>query len=85
MKRVVYLVLSALVALMILVPIAMAQETQPKAKAKVEETVKVEREATMPLPPSGGASVGTAGAVLLPAAALLVGSGILVYAIVRRR
>ena len=83
MKRVVYLVLSALVALMILVPIAMAQETQPKAK--MEETVKVEREATMPLPPSGGASVGTAGAVLLPAAALLVGSGILVYAIVRRR
>ena len=83
MKRVLYLVLAAVVALMILVPIAMAQETQPKAK--VEETVKVEREATMPLPPSGGASVGTAGAVLLPAAALLVGSGILVYAIVRRR
>ena len=83
MKRVVYLVLAAVVALMILVPIAMAQETQPKAK--MEETVKVEREATMPLPPSGGASVGTAGAVLLPAAALLVGSGILVYAIVRRR
>ena len=83
MKRVVYLVLSALVALMILVPIAMAQETQPKAK--VEETMKVEREATMPLPPSGGITAGTAGAVLLPAAALLVGSGILVYAIVRRR
>ena len=83
MKRVVYLVVAAVVALMILVPIAMAQETQPKAK--VEETVKIEREATTPLPPSGGASVGTAGAVLLPAAALLVGSGILVYAIVRRR
>ena len=83
MKRVVYLVLAAMVALMILVPIAMAQETQPKAK--IEETRTVEREATMPLPPSGGASVGTAGAVLLPAAALLVGSGILVYAVVRRR
>ena len=83
MKRVVYLVLAAMVALMILVPIAMAQETQPKVK--VEETVKVEREATTPLPPSGGPTAGTAGAVLLPAAALLVGSGILVYAIVRRR
>ena len=78
------MLLAAMVALMIFVPVAaMAQETQPKAK--MEETVKVEREATMPLPPSGGASVGTAGAVLLPAAALLVGSGILVYAIVRRR
>jgi hypothetical protein len=83
MKRVVYLALAAVVALMLLVPIAMAQETMPKAK--IEETVKVEREATMPLPPSGGPSAATAGAVLLPAAALLVGSGILVYAIVRRR
>jgi hypothetical protein len=66
------------------VPIsAMAQETQPKAK--IEETRTVEREATMPLPKSGGPIVATAGGVLLPAAALLVGSGILVYAIVRRR
>ena len=77
MKRVLYLVLAALVALMILVPTAMAQQ--------VEQTVTVEREATMPLPASGGPSVGTAGAVLLPAAALLLGSGVLVYAVVRRR
>ena len=77
MKKVVFLVLAALVALMILVPTAMAQQ--------VEQTVTVEREATMPLPPSGGPSVGTAGAVLLPAAALLVGSGILMYAVLRRR
>jgi hypothetical protein len=76
-KRVLYLVLAALVALMILVPTAMAQQ--------VEQTVTVEREATMPLPPSGGPSVGTAGAVLLPAAALLLGSGVLVYAVLRRR
>ena len=77
MKRVLYLVLAALVALMILVPTAMAQQ--------VEQTVTVEREATMPLPPSGGPGVGTAGAALLPAAALLLGSGVLVYAVVRRR
>jgi hypothetical protein len=82
-KRVAYLVLAAMVALMIFVPIAMAQETQPKVK--IEETKTVEREATMPLPKSGGPTVATAGGVLLPAAALLVGSGILVYAIVRRR
>ena len=81
MKRVIYLVTVAVVALMILVPTAMAQDTM----MKVEETRVVEREATMPLPPSGGPTAGTAGAVLLPAAALLVGSGILVYAIVRRR
>jgi hypothetical protein len=81
-KRVVYLVLAALVALMILAPsVALAQETQPK----MEQTVTVEREATMPLPKSGGPTAGTAGAVLLPAAALLLGSGILVYAVVRRR
>ena len=83
MQRVAYLVLAAMVALMIFVPVAMAQETQPKAK--IEETRTVEREATMPLPPSGGPTAGIAGAVLLPAAALLVGSGILVYAVVRRR
>jgi hypothetical protein len=82
-KRVAYLVLAAMVALMIFVPVAMAQETQPKAK--IEETRTVEREATVPLPKSGGPTAGTAGAVLLPAAALLVGSGILVYAVVRRR
>ena len=81
MKRVLYLVLAALVALMILMPTALAQDTM----MKVEETRVVEREATMPLPPSGGPSVGTAGAVLLPAAALLVGSGVLVYAVLRRR
>ncbi len=81
MKRVLYLVLAALVALMILMPTALAQDTM----MKVEETRVVEREATMPLPPSGGPSVGTAGAVLLPAAALLLGSGVLVYAVLRRR
>ena len=81
MKRVLYLVLAALVALMILMPTALAQDTM----MKVEETRVVEREATMPLPPSGGPSVGTAGAVLLPAAALLLGSGVLVYVVVRRR
>ena len=71
---------AALVALMILVPTAMAQDTM----LKVEETVKLEKEVEgyAPLPKSGGPA---AGAVLLPAAALLVGSGVLAYAILRRR
>jgi hypothetical protein len=78
-KRILYLVLAALVALMILVPVAMAQEEK---KMKVEETVVVEREGYAPLPKSGGPA---AGSVLLPAAGLLVGSGVLAYAVLRRR
>jgi hypothetical protein len=78
-KRILYLALAAVVALMILVPVAMAQEEK---KMKVEETVVVEREGYAPLPKSGGPA---AGSVLLPAAALLVGSGILAYAVLRRR
>ena len=78
MRRILYSALAALVALMILVPAATAQEE----KMKVEETVVVEREGYAPLPKSGGPA---AGSVLLPAAALLVGSGVLAYAVLRRR
>jgi hypothetical protein len=74
-KRVVYLAAAALVALMILVPSAIAQEMTMKENIMMEKTVE-------PLPPSGGPAVGS---VLLPAAALLVGSGILAYAVLRRR
>ena len=66
---------AALVALMILVPSAIAQEMTMKENIMMEKTVE-------PLPPSGGPAVGS---VLLPAAALLVGSGILAYAVLRRR
>jgi len=76
MKRVIYMVMVALVAMLILVPTAMAQE----------ETMKMEKETTITtegdLPKSGGFPAGT---VLLPAAALLVGGGIVGYAILRRR
>jgi hypothetical protein len=77
-KRVVYLVAAALVALLMLAPAAMAQGTQPK----MVETMQEKIEKTQPLPSSGGPAVGS---VLLPAAALLVGSGVLGYAIFRRR
>jgi hypothetical protein len=72
MKRVVYLVAAALVALVILAPTAFAQQIE------VTQT----KEMTAPLPPSGGPAFGS---MLLPAAALLVGSGVLAYAVLRRR
>jgi hypothetical protein len=79
MKRVLYLVAAALVALLILAPMAMAQgTTQPKLVQTIQEKI----EKTQPLPTSGGPAVGS---VVLPAAALLLGSGILSYAILRRR
>ena len=66
---------AALVALLILAPAAMAQGTMMMQETKVMEK-------TAPLPSSGGPAVGT---LLLPAAALLVGSGVLAYAVLRRR
>jgi hypothetical protein len=77
-KRLIYLALVALVAMLILVPTAMAQEQT----TMVEQTVRME--GTAPLPPSGGPSIGL-GAVALPAAALLLGAGVLGYAVLRRR
>ncbi len=75
MKRVIYMVMVALVAMLILVPTAMAQETMMMEK---ETTVTMEGD----LPKSGGVPVGS---IVLPAAALLVGGGIVGYAILRRR
>ena len=80
MKRVLYLVMVALVAMLILAPTAMAQETTATAKQKVEQ--KVETTVEKDLPKSGGVPVGS---ILLPAAALLVGGGIVGYVVLRRR
>ncbi|HLM77248.1 MAG TPA: hypothetical protein VK361_02485 [Rubrobacteraceae bacterium] len=77
MKRLVYLSVVALVALMVLVPSAMAQETVVK---KAERTIVEKKEED--LPKSGGPAVSS---VLMPAAALVVGSGVLAYAVLRRR
>jgi hypothetical protein len=76
-RRVLYLALAALVAMLILVPSAMAQ-------TEVTMEKEVQMEGTQPLPASGGVSVGSA-SVLLPAAALLVGAGVLGVAVLRRR
>jgi hypothetical protein len=75
-KRLLYLVTAALVAMLILVPAAVAQE--------MEMTYEKQVESTGPLPASGGAVIGSP-SVLLPAAALLLGTGVLGYAVLRRR
>jgi hypothetical protein len=77
-KRLIYLATAALVAMLILVPTAMAQSTQPM----MEQTMMMET--TQPLPKSGGPVLGSP-SVLLPAAALLLGSGVLAFAVLRRR
>lgn len=82
MKRVVYLVTVALVAMMILVPSVFAQGTTA-GKAEVKQKVETTTEA--PLPKSGGGAVGGPAVVLPAAAALLLGSGVLAYAALRRR
>jgi hypothetical protein len=73
-KRVLYLTMVALVALLFLVPSAMAQEME----AEVKQEYTVEKD----LPKSGG--VGPA-PLALPAAALLIGGGVLGYTVLRRR
>ncbi len=145
MKRVLYLVLATLVAMLILVPTSMAQEQEapeiaeeqaedpqeplevnvaegereaafeeqveaqqgfdltPQQEAALEPQAELEgvepeaaaaaqpkmegtmmKETTSPLPKSGGIGIGGP-SLLLPAIALLMGGGILGYAVVRRR
>ena len=55
----------------------------PEAQPKMEGTMMT-KETTSPLPSSGGIGIGSP-SVLLPAAALLLGGGILGYAVLRRR
>jgi hypothetical protein len=82
MKRVLYLAVAAVVAMLILVPVAMAQEsTLPKTGGQ-EQTVKMEATVEKDLPPSGGVAPGS---LVLPATALLIGGGVLGYAVLRRR
>ena len=81
MKKIVLLATAALVAMLILVPTAIAQESTLPASGG--QTLPASGGQTSdPLPASGGL---TAPSALLPAAALIMGSGILAYAIVRRR
>jgi hypothetical protein len=74
MKRAVFLATVCLLAMLIFAPVAVAQETTPAGATPMQETTPADE-----LAPSGGP------AILLPAAALLLGSGVLTYAILRRR
>lgn len=71
MKRAIFLATAAHLVMLILAPVALAQEETTRAGV-------VDAEAGG-LPPSGGP------VILLPAAALLLGSGVLTYATLRRR
>jgi hypothetical protein len=73
-KRLLYLAMVAMVAMLILVPVALAQEQE--VKMEMEQTIEKD------LPKSGGVG---AGSLVLPAAALLIGGGVLGYAVLRRR
>jgi 4-diphosphocytidyl-2C-methyl-D-erythritol kinase len=73
-KRLLYLAMVALVAMLILVPTAVAQDVT--MEKQMEMTVEKD------LPKSGGVAPGS---LALPAAALLLGGGILGYAVLRRR
>jgi hypothetical protein len=101
MKRLIYLATVSMLALLVLAPTAMAQddtmmgstmmmeETMMEDTSMMEETMMEDtsmmEETTAgmgvedDLPESGGP------AILLPAAALLLGAGILTFAVVRRR
>jgi hypothetical protein len=75
MKRAIFLATVALLAMLILAQMALAQG----GTTDITYTIPTPGATPVPTPPSGGP------AILLPAAALLVGSGILTYAILRRR
>ncbi len=78
MKKLLYLAAAVMVAMLILVPSAFAQGTV-KTEATIEQTTMA------PLPKSGGGPVGGPAVVLPAAAALLLGSGVLAYAVLKRR
>ena len=89
MKRAIILAMVALLAMLILVPMAMSQQVddpESNGMATVAEktivngtTMIIYSNGTVEVPLSGGPSI------LLPTAALVLGSGILTYAFLRRR
>jgi hypothetical protein len=78
LKKLIYLMIVALVVMVVFLPSGFAQTKQ----GKMEKTVKME--STQPLPSSGGISLSDP-ALLVPAAAMLLGVGVLGYGVLRRR
>ncbi len=93
MKRILYLAIVALVAMMVLVPTALAQDVLPgdddphlpEQNVMVVEREELERIAGQSLPKSGGPEIGGPALILPAAAALLLASGVLAYGVLRRR
>ena len=88
MKRAIFLATAALLVMLVLAPVALAQDTtmmteDTQAPGGGQTEMRTQAPAGertgKPLPPSGGPEI------LLPAAALLLGSGVLTYAVLRRR
>jgi hypothetical protein len=82
MKREILLATAALLAMLILAPMAMGQETTVLGGTTFFAGGGgdgIPAGSPAPIPPTGGSSI------LLPVAVLLLGSGILTYAILRRR
>jgi hypothetical protein len=77
MKRAIFLATAALLVMLVLAPVALAQDTT--MMTGMAGQTQMGGTTGGPLPGSGGP------AILLPAAALLLGSGVLTYAILRRR
>ena len=81
MKRTILLATVALMAMLVFAPVAMAQDTMMEGTSSGSSM-----ESTTSGGGSGGSLADSGGpAILLPAAFLLLGSGILTYAVLRRR
>jgi hypothetical protein len=82
-KRATFLATAALLAMLVLVPMALAQDSMvidgTTFMSSGETTMPHGSPVSIPIPDGGGP------AILLPAVALLLGSGILTYAILKRR
>jgi hypothetical protein len=80
MRKAVLLATICLLAMLVFAPVALAQQEDTPAGEATPAMEETPGERTPGgLAPSGGP------AILLPAAALLLGSGVLTYAILRRR
>jgi hypothetical protein len=79
LKKVIILATAALLVMMVLAPAALGQDTMMMEDSMMMEDTRVSGGEAPSIPESGGP------AILLPAAALLLGSGILTFAVLRRR
>lgn len=86
MKRLVYLAAAALVAVLLLAPAAFAQGSTMSSGTMSSAASSSAMSSVSGTGQKGGKLAESGGpAIILPAAALLLGSGILTFAVLRRR